>query len=116
MRLEDAQQFKNFIWMSAVQFEQLFDLVKHQIVKQDTKFRDAIPVHHRLMVTLRFLASGKHVYVNLYFSCFSLSGDAYSSLQYLFRIPPCIIGRIVVEVCKAIYDNLKEKYLKVIIR
>ncbi|CAI6370037.1 unnamed protein product [Macrosiphum euphorbiae] len=74
----------------------LLDLIKHQIVKQDTQLREAIPVHDRLMVTLRFLASG----------------DAYSSLQYLFRIPPCTIGRIVFEVCQAIYDNLKEKYLK----
>ncbi|KAL4148743.1 hypothetical protein QTP88_002911 [Uroleucon formosanum] len=82
----DAQQFKNFIRMSAVQFEMLLDLIKHQIVKQGTQLREAIPVHDRLMVTLRFLASG----------------DAYSSLQYLFRIPPCTI----------IYDNLKEKYLK----
>jgi len=36
-------------------------------------------------------------------------------LQYLFRILPCTIGRIVVEVCQAIYDNLKEKHLKVCI-
>lgn len=61
LRLEDAQQFRNFIRMSAVQFELLLNLVKHQIVKQDTKLRDAIPVHDRLMVTLRFLASGKHI-------------------------------------------------------
>lgn len=59
LRLEDAQQFKNFIRMSAVQFELVLNLVKHDIVKQDTKLRDAIPVHDRLMVTLRFLASGK---------------------------------------------------------
>lgn len=32
-RLEDAQQFKIFIRMSAVQFELLLSLVKHQIVK-----------------------------------------------------------------------------------
>jgi len=59
-RLEDAQQFKNFIRMSAVQFEMLLNLVK-QIVKQDTQLREAIRVHDRLMVTLRFLASGTHV-------------------------------------------------------
>jgi len=61
LRLEDAQQFKNFIRMSAVQFEMLLDLIKHQIVKQDTHLREAIPVHDRLMVTLRFLASGTYV-------------------------------------------------------
>jgi len=61
LRLEDAQQFKNFIRMSAVQFEMLLDLIKHQIVKQDTQLREAIPVYDRLMVTLRFLASGTYV-------------------------------------------------------
>ena len=60
LRLEDAQKFKNFIRMSAMQFEFPLDLVKHRIVKEDTKFRDAIPVQDRLMVTLRFLASGTH--------------------------------------------------------
>lgn len=58
LRLEDAQQYRNFIRMSAVQFELLLDLVKHRIVKKDTKFRDAIAPHDRLMVTLRFLVSG----------------------------------------------------------
>ena len=48
---------------------------------------------------------------------FELSGDAYSSLQYLFRLPPCTIGRIVPTVCQVIYDNnLKEEYLKVCIK
>jgi hypothetical protein len=56
-RFEDAQQFHNFIRMSAVTFEQVLDLVKHRIAKQNTKFCDAIPVHDRLMVTLCFLAS-----------------------------------------------------------
>lgn len=39
LRLEDVQQLKNIIRMSAVQFERLFDLVKHQIVRQDTKLQ-----------------------------------------------------------------------------
>ena len=47
---------------------------------------------------------------------YEFSGDASCSLQYLFRIPPCTIGRIVPEVCQAIYDNLKEEYLKVCVK
>ena len=60
LRFKDAQQFRNFIWMSAVQFEQVLDLVKHRIAKQNTKLRDAITVHDRLMVMLHFLASSMH--------------------------------------------------------
>jgi len=60
LRFEDAQQFRNFIQMTAVQFEQVLDLIKQCIAKQNTKLRDAIPVHDRLMVTLRFLASGTY--------------------------------------------------------
>jgi hypothetical protein len=43
-----------------MQFEQVLNLVKHRIVKENTKLRDAIAVHDRLMVTLRFLTSGTH--------------------------------------------------------
>lgn len=32
------QQFGKFIGMSAVQFEMLLNLVKHQVVKQDTNY------------------------------------------------------------------------------
>ena len=47
LRLEDAQQFKNFIHMSAELLKLLLDLSKYQIVRQDTKFRNAIPIHDR---------------------------------------------------------------------
>ena len=60
LRFKDAQQLRNFIRMSAVEFEQVLDLMKHRIAKQNTKLRDAIPVHDRSMVILRFLASGTH--------------------------------------------------------
>ena len=60
LRLEDAQQFRNFIRMSAVQFELLLNLIKHQIVKQDTKLRDAIPVHDRLKVSATGLSSSNY--------------------------------------------------------
>ena len=39
LRLEDAQQFRSFSRMSAVQFEQVLDLVKHRIVKKTTKLK-----------------------------------------------------------------------------
>jgi len=36
------------------------------------------------------------------------------SLQCLFRIPACTIGIIIKEVCRTLWDVLKDEYLKVI--
>lgn len=58
LQIEDAQQFRNFVRMNAVQVQYIVDLVGSSIAKQNTKMREAISVHERIMVTLRFLASG----------------------------------------------------------
>ncbi|KAF3844273.1 hypothetical protein F7725_013614, partial [Dissostichus mawsoni] len=50
----------------------------------------------RLMVTLRFLATG----------------ESFKSLSYQFRMGVSTIGQFVPETCTAIYEVLKEKYLK----
>ena len=38
LRFEDAQRFRNFIRMSAVQFEQVLEWVKHWIVNTTVQF------------------------------------------------------------------------------
>lgn len=58
LKIEDAQQFRNFVRMSAVQVQFIIESVGPVIAKMDTKFRKAITVYERVMVTLRFLASG----------------------------------------------------------
>lgn len=58
LRMEDHQQFRNFIRMTATDFEHLLQGIATKIKKNDTKFRKAISPAERLMVTLRFLASG----------------------------------------------------------
>jgi hypothetical protein len=55
LQLEDAQQFRNFTRLSAVEVNML-GLV---IGKKDTAMRNAISVEERVIVTLRFLATGK---------------------------------------------------------
>lgn len=59
--------------------------------------REPISAGERLAVTLRYLATG----------------ETFSSLQYLFRIPQSTISTIVPEVCDAIYEVLKDQFLKV---
>nr|XP_022903892.1 uncharacterized protein LOC111416171 [Onthophagus taurus] len=97
LRTEDSMQLKNFLRMSNDDFEYILSLIQTSIQKQDTKMRLAIPPKDRLLVTLRFLATG----------------DSFHSLMYLFRIPVCTIARIVLECCEALYQCLKSKYLKV---
>lgn len=74
--------FKIFLRMSSGNFESLINLVGHKIYKQDTNFRDAIPVKERLAITLRFLASR----------------DSFHSLMYLFKVSIQAIINIVPEV------------------
>lgn len=86
----------NFARMNVNQFEILCSLLNNKLRKNDTNYRDAITVKERLLLTLRFLATG----------------DSYVSLQYLFRISKQSISKIIPEVCEAIIDLLKD-YVKV---
>lgn len=94
--------------MSAVQFEQLLDLIKHQTVKEDfvMQFLPITPFVFWPQVSMC-------IFTYIFQLCF-LFQEMLIVVCNLFRILPRTIGRIVVKVCKAIHDNLKEKYLKVI--
>ncbi|XP_046395776.1 putative nuclease HARBI1 [Ischnura elegans] len=59
--------------------------------------RESISAEKRLSLTLRFLATG----------------ETYRSLMYATRIHHSTISKIIPEVCKSIYRNLKGKYLQV---
>lgn len=59
LRIENMDSFQNFCRMSTHDLECLLNLVGQNISKQDTTFRAAIPPKERLLVTLRFLATGK---------------------------------------------------------
>ncbi|XP_031328869.1 uncharacterized protein LOC116177118 [Photinus pyralis] len=95
LSLSRTGQFKNFCRISCEDFEYLIHLIGHKIAKQETTFRQPIPVKERLAVTLRFLATG----------------DSYTSLMYLFKISKQSISTIVTEVCQALCDALKD-YVK----
>ncbi|KAJ4425613.1 hypothetical protein ANN_27809 [Periplaneta americana] len=82
--------------MSAVDLDNLLEKVAPLIERKDTLMIRAIPPAERLDVTLRYL----------------VTGDSYKSLLYLFRIPANTISQIIPEVCRAIYDVIKEEHLK----
>ncbi|KAJ8926472.1 hypothetical protein NQ314_021158, partial [Rhamnusium bicolor] len=94
--VEDPESYRNHLRMSENQFEELSEKVKSKIEKQNTIMREALPSRLKLQITLRYLATG----------------DTYGTLEALYRVPRCSIGRFVPEVCKAIWEVLEE-YIKV---
>lgn len=138
LRMEDPSQLRNFIRMSAEDFEELSSWIAPMVQKMDTNMRQAISVGERLMLTLRFLATGNNkattileyryfyvfIFINVYlfselavffYHFYYILGDSYASLSYLFRIPANTICGIVPEVCQALSDVLQEKgFLKVL--
>ncbi|CAH2009731.1 unnamed protein product [Acanthoscelides obtectus] len=85
----------NYLRMDYDAFQELLMLVKPLIEKKNTLFREAVSVEERLLATLRFLATGRS-YKDLKFSCI---------------ISPQLLGRIIPETCRAIYNCLRKKYL-----
>ena len=58
LRLDDREFHHRYLRMSKERFDHLFSLVEHLIHKKDTYFRQAIPARERLVLTLRYLATG----------------------------------------------------------
>lgn len=81
--------------MSPERLEHLLGLIGPLIEKRNTNFRKAIPASERLMLTLRFLASG----------------DSQISLTYLFRMGKKTVSRIISETCEAIVKVLQTVYM-----
>ncbi|CAG4918474.1 unnamed protein product [Colias eurytheme] len=77
---EPSDEFKKFSRMSLNDFEYLL-------------LRKAIPARIRLVITLRYLATG----------------DDFISLHYLFKVSPQIISEIIAEVCHALCEVLKDE-------
>jgi hypothetical protein len=96
VHLNNCLLFKNFTGMSAGDFELLLRIIVPKVSKQDTNMRESIPSSTRLVVTLRFLATG----------------DSYHSLIYTFKISVATVSHIIPEVSSVLIQVLEE-YLKV---
>jgi hypothetical protein len=57
-----------FLRMLRATFEFLINLVGHKLCKQDTNFRDSIPMKERVVISLRFLAIGDYFQSLMYVS------------------------------------------------
>ncbi|XP_072006661.1 uncharacterized protein [Engystomops pustulosus] len=84
-------KFVSYTRLSVEQFDYLLELCRAKLTRQDTVMRQAIAPEERLLITLRFLATG----------------ESYSSLHYLFLVGRSTICKIVKETSVALWDILQ---------
>ena len=82
--------------MTPNRFEHLLSLVGPMIQKKTTRFRMPISAPQRLALTLRYLATG----------------ESQQSLSFSYRVGKATVSKIVSETSSAIYNALKNPYLK----
>lgn len=95
LRVSAQEDLKNFLRMDETHFNFLLSKVKSIITKADTVMRKSISAEERLIVTLRFLATGRS-FEDLKFSC---------------AISPQSLRIIIPETCQAIYKRLRREYI-----
>nr|XP_049466041.1 uncharacterized protein LOC120957856 [Anopheles coluzzii] len=89
------ETMNRFLRMKKEDFFHLLSLVGPKIAKMDTDFRKAITEQEKLLITLRYLATG----------------ETFTSLQYVFRVSRHSISRIVKETCACLIEALRD-YVK----
>ncbi|KAM4026803.1 uncharacterized protein ACNLHF_022662 [Anomaloglossus baeobatrachus] len=89
------EKFHSYVRMSGQMFDVLVEKVDPFIRRMDTFCRMAIPPAERLMITLRFLATG----------------ESFASLHFQFRIGKSTIAGIVITTCQALWDSLHSEYI-----
>ena len=94
--LHDEEGFHRFTHMSCEQFIELTEIIAFIVSKTDTVMRKVMCPKQRLVLTLRFLATG----------------ESFRSLEYRSRITRKVVFYIIDEVCKAIVTVLAGTCLK----
>ncbi|KAJ8929968.1 hypothetical protein NQ314_017291 [Rhamnusium bicolor] len=96
LRQNDPNDFKNYLHMDDVVFNELLNLVKLKLTKQNTQMQECIPSYERVVATLRYLATGQ----------------TYEELKLSTGISAQALGNIIPETCQVLYEKLKNKYMK----
>lgn len=87
----DGDDFRTYLRMDHYCFDELLNLVRPLISKQNTHLREAVSAEERLVVTLRYLASGRE----------------YNDLKFSTAISPQLLSKIIPETCHAIFKVLR---------
>ncbi|XP_074034628.1 uncharacterized protein [Leptinotarsa decemlineata] len=93
---DEPNDWRNYVRMEIETYTYLLELVTPHIIKENTCMRTAISPHERLTATLRFLATGR----------------SYKDLEFTTIISKLSLSEIIPETCKAIFNVLKNEYLK----
>ncbi|OWR44455.1 putative nuclease HARBI1 like protein [Danaus plexippus plexippus] len=77
--LKDEQRFYNYFRMSINSFNELYNIIKSDIEKQNTNWRKYVSSKERLVIFLRFLATG----------------DTFKTIGHSYRMGSTTVGKIV---------------------
>ena len=97
LKLEEPSIYKNYLRMTAENFDEILSLIKDDISKKNTVMRDSVSAEIQLAITIHFLATG----------------NSYKDLSMGFRVHESTIGQFVPKVCRAIYKRMKDQYFQV---
>ncbi|XP_018399460.1 PREDICTED: putative nuclease HARBI1 [Cyphomyrmex costatus] len=89
LTVDDGVRFHNYFRMSTTQLEELMSIVGPYLVKQNV-VRESIGPKERLVITLRYLASG----------------DSMTSMSYQYLIELTTVCNIIRETCEVIWNTL----------
>ncbi|KAH9627917.1 hypothetical protein HF086_015361 [Spodoptera exigua] len=92
----DDGKFYEYLRMTVSTFDSLLARLADNLRRENTYFRNCISAEERLVITLRYLASG----------C------SFKQLHYNFRVGMSTISKIIKETCSVIWSVLSAEYLK----
>ncbi|KAH7703898.1 nuclease HARBI1-like protein [Aphelenchoides avenae] len=90
----DPQRFHRFVRMDEARFMKLLGLIKHRLVKRSN--REPLSPAERLLITLRFLATG----------------NSYYSVANAFYVGHATVSKVVAETCKVLAEELMPAYVR----
>ncbi|KRT84856.1 hypothetical protein AMK59_1374 [Oryctes borbonicus] len=92
---KDPNKFFEYCRMSIDCFDLLLNKIQHKLSKQTTACRRSISPTERLIVCLRYLATG----------------TSFRSIALTFRMGISTVGMIVLETCAALWEELQSQYM-----
>ena len=92
----DIIGFTNYMRMTPEFFEMIKTRLEPRLARQPTNYRAPISVGEKLVLTIRYLATGY----------------LYTSLSCYFRVGRSTISKFLPEVCRAIQDEFSREYLR----